>query len=62
MYRMRDNPLALFETDKGLLRAWVNFDGSGGVTIRDSYNVSGVVRTSAGNYTITCLVLLFSSQ
>lgn len=33
-------------------RAWVNFDGVTGPTIRGSGNVSSVTRTSTGNYTI----------
>ena len=34
-----------------LCTAWVNFDGTDG-TIRDSYNVSSVVRNAAGDYVI----------
>jgi hypothetical protein len=34
-----------------LCKAWVNFDGTT-ATIRDSFNVSSVVRTSTGKYTI----------
>jgi len=33
-------------------KAWVEFDGGTGA-IRDSYNVSGVVHNSAGNYTVS---------
>lgn len=33
-------------------KAWVNFDGTSG-SIIVSYNVSGVVRNSAGNYTVS---------
>lgn len=33
-------------------RAWVNFNGSGGASIRSSGNVSSVTRNSTGNYTI----------
>lgn len=33
-------------------KAWVNFNGLDG-SILDSYNVSGIVRTAAGSYTIT---------
>jgi len=34
-----------------LCRAWVNFDGTSGVTIRGSFNVSSVTRAAAGQYT-----------
>ena len=33
-------------------RAWVNFNGTGTVTIRASYNVSSITDNGAGNYTI----------
>jgi len=39
-------------TIKNQCTAWVNFDGTDG-TIRDSYNVSSVVRDATGKYTIT---------
>jgi len=37
---------------KNACTAWVNFDGTDG-TIRDSYNVSSVVRNGAGEYDVT---------
>lgn len=33
-------------------KAWVNFNGTGTVAIRDSYNVSSIVDNSTGNYTV----------
>ena len=33
-------------------KAWVNFNGSGTVAIRDSYNVSSITDNSTGNYTV----------
>lgn len=38
---------------QGKIVAWVNFNGSGGATIRGSLNVRSVVRNSTGNYTVT---------
>ncbi len=37
------------------VKAWVNFDGTttGPVTVRDSFNVSGVVDNGVGDYTIS---------
>ena len=35
-----------------LCRAWVNFDGTGTVAIRASYNVSSITDNGVGNYTI----------
>jgi hypothetical protein len=35
-----------------LCRAWVNFNGTGTVAIRASFNVSSVTDNSTGNYTI----------
>jgi hypothetical protein len=33
-------------------RAWVNFNGSGTVAIRDSKNVSSITDNGTGNYTV----------
>ena len=35
-----------------LCSAWVNFDGTGTVAIRSSYNISSITDNSVGNYTI----------
>ena len=35
-----------------LARAWVNFNGTGTVAIRDSYNVSSITDNGTGNYTV----------
>ncbi len=37
---------------KGLATAWVKFDGIDGAVIKDSFNVSSVVRVSVGVYEI----------
>ena len=34
-------------------RAWINFNGTGVIAIRDSFNVSGIVDNGVGDYTIT---------
>ena len=36
----------------GSAKAWVNFNGSGTVAIRDSQGVSGLVDNAAGDYTL----------
>ncbi len=39
-------------TEKGqLVKAWVNFNGTGTLAIRDSFNVSSVTDVAAGQYT-----------
>ena len=35
--------------------AWVSFDGVGGASIKDSYNVSSVGRNGEGDYTVNFL-------
>lgn len=37
----------------GIAKAWVTFDGNGSITVKDSYNLTSVVRNSVGDYTIT---------
>jgi hypothetical protein len=40
-------------TEQGqLCRAWVNFNGTGTVAIRASYNVSSITDNGAGDYTV----------
>ena len=36
----------------GLCKAWVNFNGTGVVAIRASYNVSSITDNGAGDYTV----------
>jgi hemolysin activation/secretion protein len=37
---------------QGLVKAWVNFNGTGTIAIRDSLSVSGLVDNNTGNYTV----------
>jgi hypothetical protein len=37
---------------QGSAKAWVNFNGTGTVAIRDSYNVSSITDNGTGDYTI----------
>tara|TARA_R110000744_G_scaffold373219_1_gene485296 strand:+ start:362 stop:673 length:312 start_codon:yes stop_codon:yes gene_type:complete len=36
-----------------MAKAWVNFNGTGTVAIRDSYNVSSITDNGTGNYKVT---------
>ena len=36
----------------GIAKAWVNFNGSGTVAIRDSFNVSSITDNGTGDYTV----------
>tara|TARA_R110000803_G_scaffold58443_2_gene116611 strand:- start:3 stop:377 length:375 start_codon:yes stop_codon:yes gene_type:complete len=36
--------------DQRMAKAWVNFDGTGTIAIRDSYNVSSLTDNSTGQY------------
>jgi hypothetical protein len=36
----------------GIAKAWVNFDGTGTVAIRDSFNVSSITDNGTGYYTV----------
>ncbi len=46
-------------TQKGIAKAWVNFDGttntSGSCTMRDSFNVNSVTDNGTGDYTVNFL-------
>jgi hypothetical protein len=36
----------------GIAKAWVNFNGTGTIAIRDSFNVSSITDNGTGDYTI----------
>jgi hypothetical protein len=36
----------------GIAKAWCNFDGTGTVAIRDSFNVSSITDNGTGDYTV----------
>ena len=38
---------------QGLIKSWVNFNGSGDMTPRDSFNISGIVDNGTGTYTVS---------
>lgn len=46
---------------KSAAKAWVNFNGTGTVSIRDSYNVSSITDNGTGDYTINFTVAFSTS-
>ena len=40
------------DQQQGLAKAWVNFNGTGTVAIRDSFNVTSITDNGTGDYTI----------
>tara|TARA_R110000803_G_scaffold4192_1_gene14352 strand:+ start:275 stop:637 length:363 start_codon:yes stop_codon:yes gene_type:complete len=44
--------------DKRMAKAWVNFNGTGTVAIRDSYNVSSITDEATGQYRINFAVAM----
>ena len=40
------------QINNGVAKAWCNFDGSGTVNIRSSYNISSLTDNGTGNYTL----------
>ena len=42
----------LKENNNRITKAWISFNGSGTVAVRDSYNVSRVTDTGTGNFTL----------
>tara|TARA_R100000234_G_scaffold21480_1_gene12076 strand:- start:353 stop:754 length:402 start_codon:yes stop_codon:yes gene_type:complete len=41
------------QIEQGRAKAWVNFNGSGTVAIRDSFNVSSITDNGTGDYTVS---------
>ena len=50
------------EVANGRAKAWVNWKGTGTVTIRDDYNVSSITDVGAGTYTINFTNALSSTN
>jgi hypothetical protein len=44
---------ATTDVTQGLVKGWINLDGSGTIGISDSNNVGSVTDNSTGNYTVT---------
>ena len=40
-------------TVQGLCKAWINFNGSGTIAIRDSFNITSITDNGTGDYNIT---------
>ena len=50
-----NTPSGVLETQNGMTgiaKAWVNFNGTGTVAIRDSFNVSSITDNGTGDYTV----------
>lgn len=47
---------------KQAVKAWLNFNGTGTVAIRDSYNVSSVTDNSTGNYSVNLTTALSNAN
>lgn len=46
----------------GIAKAWVLFNGTGTVAIRDSFNVSSITDNSSGNYTVNFTTAMSSAD
>ena len=46
----------------GLAKAWVNFDGTGTVAIRASFNVSSITDNGTGDYTVNFTTTLAAAN
>lgn len=50
--KLSNSTTASLNAQKRMAKAWVNFNGSGVISIRDSFNVSSITDNGVGNYTI----------
>jgi len=53
---------ATMQSHNGIAKAWVNFDGTGTVSIRDSYNVSSITDNGTGLYTLNLSITMANSD
>jgi hypothetical protein len=49
---LSNSPTASLNAQKRMAKAWVNFNGTGVINIRDSFNISSITDNGVGNYTI----------
>jgi hypothetical protein len=47
------NSTAMSTINQGTAKAWINFNGTGTIATRDSFNVSSIADDGTGTYTIT---------
>ena len=47
------NSTAMSTINQGTAKAWINFNGTGTIATRDSFNVSGITDNGTGDYTVT---------
>ena len=50
------------QIEQGRAKAWINFDGTGTVSIRDDYNVSSLTDVGTGQYTVNFTNALSNSN
>ena len=48
----RASPVSSLISHEGIAKGWVNFNGTGTVAIRDSFNVSSITDNGTGDYTV----------
>ena len=49
---------ATMQLQQGLAKFWVNFNGTGTIAARDSFNLSGLTDTGTGNYTTSFISVM----
>ena len=50
------------EVANGRAKAWINFDGTGTIAIRDSFNVSSITDDATGKYTVSFTTAMSNSN
>ncbi len=48
-----NNSVPMATVASGSAKAWINFNGTGTIAVKDSFNVTGITDDGTGNYTIT---------
>ena len=56
------NPPAIPALDQRMAKAWVNFNGTGTVAIRSSYNVSSITDNGVGQHTVNFAVVMANAN
>ena len=56
------SPVVNMKSHEGVVKAWVNFNGTGTPAIRDSHNVTSITDNGTGNYTVNLSITMGSAN
>lgn len=56
------NSMPVADINQGRAKAWINFNGTGTIAIRDNFNISSIVDNSTGSYGVNCTTAFLNAN